>query len=170
MSPIIYKWDAAAKVMRPLGRFDNLLGQFDDGEHYRLAEVEDRSLKSHSHFFAAIKSGWDSLPEEYAHEFATPEHLRKWLLIRTGWHDRRSIVAASKAEAQRIAAFVRPMDEFAVVQVQESTVTIYTAKSQSMRAMGKEAFQKSKTDCLDMLDGMLGVDEGATAANAGQAA
>lgn len=167
--PIIY--EATEQGMVPLKRFDNLYrSQFEVGQKYRLAEIEDRSMRSHSHFFASIKSGWDNLPEEYAHEFATPEHLRKWLLIRAGWHDRRSIVAASKSEAQRIAAFVRPMDEFAVVQVQESTVTIYTAKSQSMRAMGKEAFQRSKTDCLDLLDDMLGTERGQVHQNAGQAA
>jgi hypothetical protein len=70
----------------------------------------------------------------------------------------RTIVCASKAEAQRVAAFIKPMDEYAVVLAQEATVTVYTAKSQSMRAMGKEAFQASKDAVLGVLADMIGVE------------
>ena len=78
--------------------------------------------------------------------------------------------AANKAEAQRIASFVRPLDEFAVVTVREATVAVYTAKSQSARAMGRATFQKSKTDVLDALSEMIGVTTPQLQENAGRAA
>jgi hypothetical protein len=144
--------------------------EFVIGEIYTLEEVKGRSQVSHNHFFAALQSGWMNLPEQVAERFPTTEHLRKWCLIRSGYHDQRSIVAASKAEAQRIAAFIKPIDEFAVVVVSECAVTVYTAKSQSKKAMGAADFQASKQAVLDLIDSMLGVSPGETQKNAEQVA
>jgi hypothetical protein len=83
-------------------------------------------------------------------EFPTAEVLRKKMLIRAGYADERSIVCASKAEAQRVAAFVKPMDEYAVVTVREAVVRVYTAQSQSIKAMGAKPFpdiQASRPRC-----------------------
>ena len=132
------------------------------GEVYRLVEHHDRSLNSHRHYFAAIAEGWSNLPDDLLAEYPSAEHLRKKLLIRAGYADERSIVCASKAEAQRVAAFVKPMDDFAVVVVREAVVRVYTAQSQQMKAMGAKAFQESKTKVLDALDDLLGVDRGET--------
>jgi len=143
--------------------------EFVIGDVYTLEEVKGRSMKSHSHFFASVNEGWLNLPEHVAERFPTAEFLRKYCLIKAGFHDQRSIVAASKAEAQRIAAFIKPIDEFAIVVVSECTVTIYTAKSQSKKAMGADEFGKSKTAVLDLIDDMLGVDRGETR-KAGKAA
>jgi hypothetical protein len=127
------------------------------GETYPLIVHEERSTNSHRHYFAAIHDAWMNLPEDIAVEFATSEHLRKWALIKAGYCDRRSIVCASKAEAVRFGAFMKPMDEFAVITVTEATVTVYTAQSQSMKAMGKADFQASKTAVLDIVSAMVGV-------------
>ena len=81
--------------------------------------------------------------------------MRKWALIRTGFRDERSIVCASKAEAERVAAFVKPMDDFAIVIAHEASVLVYTAKSQSMKAMGAKEFQRSKEAVLDYCQGMI---------------
>lgn len=167
--PIPMRWDGEA--FAPLPRFAKEADrQFVIGEVYRLAPVEERSMASHGHFFACVHDAWANLPEHLAPMFPTETHLRKWALVRAGYADHRSIVAASKAEAQRIAAFVKPMDEFAVVSVKEATVNVWTAQSQSMKAMGKKAFQDSKTKVIEILDDMVGVDRGALAKNAGQAA
>jgi hypothetical protein len=56
----------------------------------------------------------------------------------------------------RLAAFIRPTDEYAIVDVKESVVTVWTAQSQSMKAMGKEAFGKSKVAVLEFAAGMIG--------------
>lgn len=117
-----------------------------------------RSKQSHDHFFAAVAEAFKNLPEDMVVDFASEEHLRKWALIRAGFRDERTIVASSRAEASRIAAFVRPMDAFAVVVVREAAVTVYTAKSQSLRAMGKAEFQRSKDEVLRILADLIGTD------------
>lgn len=128
------------------------------GETYKLIEHRDRSLSSHNHFFALISEAWQNLPDHLLEEYPTAEHLRKKMLIRCGYADERSIVCASKAEAQRVAAFIKPMDEYAVVIVREAVVRVYTAQSQSMKAMGAQAFQESKTKVLDAIADLLGVE------------
>ena len=162
-----FRWDGEAMIPRSPKRADE---QFVVGEVYRMEVREERSINSHSHYFAAVHDVWLNLHEEEAERFATAEHLRKYALIRTGWHQERQIVCASKAEAQRVASFVRPMDEYAIVTATEAVVTVFTAKSQSYRAMGKKDFQTSKQDVLDLLASMIGVEPQQLSAEAGQAA
>lgn len=128
------------------------------GEVYHIEAREPRSLTSHNHFFACVQNAWENLPEDVAARFPSSDHLRKWCLIRAGFRDERSIACASKAEARRLAAFIEPMDDFAVVVVSEATVSVYTAKSQSMRAMGKVQFQRSKDAVLTELAKLIGTD------------
>jgi len=127
------------------------------GETYRLEPVEDRSAVSHRHYFASINEAWSNLPEDQVERFPTAEHLRKWCLIKAGYADSCQIVAASRAEALRLAAFIRPMDTYAVVTVDGPVVTRWTAHSQSLRAMGKKVFQESKDAVLGILAGLIGV-------------
>lgn len=157
MAALPFLWDGAAMV--PARGFAKRCdAEFTIGITYNLEPVETRSAKSHAHFFAAINDAWQNLPEDQTDRFPTSEHLRKWCLIRAGFAEQRQIVAASKAEAQRIAAFVKPMDGYAVVTVRDAVVTVWTAESQSLRAMGKERFHASKTAVLELLALMIGTD------------
>ncbi len=153
--PLTCDWDG--EVFRPIHprRADNYLTV---GERYSLVQYEERSSASHNHEFAWLKEAWQSLPEHLAEKFPTSEHLRKWALIRAGYSDSHTIVCSSKAEAVRVAAFIRPMDEFAVVVVQGATVTRYTAKSQSKRAMGAKTFYESKERIMAVVARMLDVE------------
>lgn len=145
-----FKWDG--EIMCPLPGFARRCdAAFVIGEVYNLEAIEQRSAKSHAHYFASINEAWQTLPEQHAEQFPTSEHLRKWCLIRAGYAEQRQIVASSKAEALRLAAFIKPMDSYAVVTVREGVVIVYTAESQSMKAMGKERFQASKTAVLELL-------------------
>ena len=168
--PILMTWDGEALHPRSARWAAVCDQQLVVGQTYRVAEIKDRSTSSHSHYFAAVAEAHANLPEDQAERFQTADHLRKWCLIKTGWADQRQIVCASKAEAQRVAAFVRPMDEYAIVTATEAVVTVFTAKSQSYRAMGKKDFQKSKQDVLDLLASMIGVEPQQLSAEAGQAA
>lgn len=153
----IYTWTGDS--FAPLPRFAKACDKtFVVHERYQMEAIEERSAVSHRHFFAALHDAWLNLGEEDAEHFQTSEHLRKWALIKAGFADTRSITCASKAEAQRVAAFIRPMDGFAVVDVREATIKVYTAQSQSMKAMGKEPFQSSKQAVLDIVSGMIGTD------------
>ena len=165
-APIRFNWDGEAMV--PVGQTWALRAdrEFVVGEQYVLVEHHQRSLRSHNHFFASVSEAWKNLPEEHAQRFHSDEHLRKWALVQCGYRDERSIVCASKAEAQRVAAFIKPMDEYAVVTVRDAVVIVYTAKSQKMNAMGKDEFTRSKSDVLDLLSGMVGVTAEQLAENA----
>lgn len=169
-TPIIFVWDGDAMVPRDRRFAFQCDKMFVVGEHYTLVQHEDRSAASHRHYFAAIKEAWENLPEVIGDRFASPEHLRKYALVKAGYRDERTHVAATKAEAQRLAAFVRPIDDFAIVTVSGLAVTVWTAKSQSVRAMGKKEFYESKEAVLRVIAELLGVDPNALKARATEAA
>lgn len=134
------------------------------GEVYPMVEHHDRSQVSHNHEFASIAEMWKSLPEKYAHEpwAQTAEHLRKYALIRTRWCDTQTFPCGSHAEALRWAANLRPLDEYSIVSVEGSLVYRFTAQSQSRRAMGKASFQQSKTDIIEFIEDLIGVERGSS--------
>lgn len=167
--PLLFQWTGDSMV--PVGRFARECDQhFTVGERYTLVTQEDRSAASHRHYFALVTEAWRNLPEEIAERFPTSEHLRRYALIRAGFADQRQIVASSRAEALRLAAFVRPMDEYAVVAVDGTVVTVWTAHSQNMRSMGKERFKASKDGVLHVLGQMIGVTPEALSRNVQEAA
>ena len=152
--PMLMTWDGEA--LKPTRRFQKIADQrLVIGEIYRVDPEEERSVASHNHYFAAVNEAWRNLPEDVAERYPTSEHLRKWALIKTGYRDERSIVCATNTEALRVAAFIKPMDEYAVVLVSEAVVLVYTAKSQSTRAMGKETFTVSKDAVINLLATLL---------------
>jgi hypothetical protein len=169
LPPLLATWDGEA--FSPLPRFAKICDrELVVGEQHRIVIEEERSHASHNHFFASVAEAWKNLPDDLAERFQTADHLRKFALIKSGYHDERSVVCASKAEAQRVAAFIRPIDDYAVVTVNEATVRFFTAKSQSMKAMGKTDFYASKQAVLDTVAAMIGVTADALAANAQRAA
>lgn len=169
IAPRIFRWDAEKSVMAPVHprQADR---QYVDGEEYRLGIVEERSTNSHKHYFAAINEAWKNLREEDAARFHTPEHLRKYALIRAGYADVMELVASTRAEALRFADYVRKLDEYAVVTVRDKTVQRFTAKSPSVRAMGKAEFEDSKRKVLEIVSAMIEVEPRTLAENIGKAA
>lgn len=164
-TPITYRWDGES--MTPVGRFGALADkQFVVGENYTLEIVLQRSAATHRHFFACINEAFANLPEVHAGRWPTPDHLRKWALVQAGFRNETTFVASSKAEALRFAAFARSIDEYAVVKTDGSLVAIYTAKSQSEKAMTRQEFADSKTQVLDVLAKLIGVSTDDLAKNA----
>lgn len=155
--PIVFEWTDDG-TMKPLGRFARACDKaFAVGALYPLVVAEQRSVTSHRHYFASLHEAWLNLPEDIAERFPSDEHLRKYALVKAGYADERSIVCGSKAEAQRIAAFIKPMDSFAVVVVKEATVKVFTPQSQSTKAMGAKTFQASKEAVLGIVAELVGV-------------
>lgn len=159
--PILCAW--TGEEMRPVNglwakRADQ---QWVIGEKYMVEIRHERSSASHRQYFAAINECWQNLPAALAAQFPDPERLRKYALCMTGYRDERSIVCSSRAEARRIAAFIAPMDDYAIVSVNEAVVVVWTAKSQSTRAMGKAQFQASKEAVLEFLASLIGTTPGA---------
>lgn len=167
--PIGFVW--TGEVMQPLDNFRRLAAKhYGEGEIAMLAPHEPRSRATHNHYFACIADAWGNLPDEQVERFPSPEHLRRWALIKAGYADCRTFPCASKAEAQRLAAFLKPMDPFALVVITEAVVTVYTAQSQSHRAMGKRAFAESKEKVLAIVSNLIGTDAAALQTNAQRAA
>jgi hypothetical protein len=153
---ILYEWDGDHMV--PLQRFVGVCNkQFVVHGRYALVRREGRSKISHDHYHACVHDVWQNLPEDLAERHPNPDHLRKHALIKCGFADEHSIVCASVAEAQRIAAFIAPIDSYSIVTVKGPVVTRYTAKSQALRAMGKKDFQASKQAVLEYLSNLIGV-------------
>jgi hypothetical protein len=165
--PLSFRWDGEALIPRYPKMADQHL---TIGETYVMVEHLDRSEASHRHFFVCVNEAFKNLPERFAGQFANPDSLRKHALIMTGFCDTRSIVCSSKAEAQRLAAFIRPVDPDSVVVVHEAMVQQLTAQSQSYRSMGKDRFGESKSAVLTYLAEMMGVEAATLSANAGRSA
>ena len=167
--PIVFAWDG--EVMKPLGRFAQLADkEFVIGENYQLEVTQPRSMASHRHYFACIAEAWANLPEDQAGRWPTPEHLRKWALVQAGYREETTYVAASKAEALRFAAFMRSVDGFAVVVVNDRTVMRMVARSQSLSAMTRADFSASKDAVLSAIGRLIGVDPTELRRNTGKAA
>ena len=154
--PMPFRWTGDA--FEPLPRFQKLADErFVIGEVYHLEEHQERSAKSHRHYFAMIKEAWENLPETEV-RWPTPEHLRKWALIKAGYYDEKTVVCATKAEALRwTPVLVQASGEYAVVVPRGPVVTIYTAKSQSVKVMGSKAFQESKDKVLQIVSDLIAV-------------
>ena len=117
MTPLTYRWDGES--LMPVNQHQARLAdkQFVVGETDRLDINEERSAATHRHYFAAVNEAWQNLPEDWCDRFPTSEHLRKWCLIKAGYRDERTFPAKSNTQAVQLAAFIRPIDDFAVVLV-----------------------------------------------------
>lgn len=143
---------------------------FEVGQKHFLIEHQERSTASHGHYFAALHEAWMNLPEDIAHEFPTFDKFRATGLISTGYYNERRILCANEADAQRMAAFMQPLDPLAIISWHGCAVVARTAKSQSYRAMNKQEFRASKEAVLAWAWALIGVDPATGNANAGQAA
>lgn len=167
LPPLSFQWSGEAMIPLAPKLADKHLVV---GQNYRMEIREETSSASRGHFFAALNEAHKNLPDEYLDRYPTVEHLRKWCLIKAGFRDERSIACASPEQATEVAAFVKPLDSYAVVVVRESTVYVLTAKTQSARAMNKAEFQKSKQAVLDIVSQLIGTDAATLRTNAAAAA
>lgn len=159
--PIITIWDGEAFVPANAHWARKADELFVVGERYALVEHHERSSASHAHYFAVLNDIWQSLPEHVAPQFPTAEVLRAHALIRTGYCNKRQLVCRSKAEAKRMAAFLKPANPFAIIEVDNAVVTEWTAASQSYRAMDKKTFNASKQAVLDWCADLIGLPQAA---------
>ena len=161
----------ACFAMVPVPRYANVAKrQFVEGHEYVLEQASERSMASHSQFFAALNDYFDNLPETIAARWPTANHFRRWLLCETGWFDEKEFDLISEKHAKALAAFIRTEDDYARIVVRNKKVIVRRAKSQSLKAMGKEDFQKSKNDVLDLAAQFVGVPRAMAMKEAGRSA
>lgn len=157
--PVAYRWDG--EVMRPVTPYHLDLARelFEPGRTYDLAEFGSRSVNSHRHFFAVLRTAWENLSEADADRFPTPEHLRKWALTYTPFCSVRSYEASSAKEALRVAEFLEKDAQFARVEIEGKIVRHFVPASQAVAAMpANKIFMASKRAVLIVLAQKLGVD------------
>jgi hypothetical protein len=159
--PMPFRWDGA--VMIPEPKFVTLARkQFAHGQRYILEGHEPASHADRGHYFASIKDAWDNLDEDATARYPSPEHLRKWALVKAGWRKENFTVCDSEDRATQLAAFIRRLDEYCVVVVEGAVVRTYVARSQKIGRpedglMTKEEWRQSKQDVLDILSQKIGV-------------
>lgn len=170
LPPIPFRWDGEsfAPVNQHWARRADAI--YTVGETYNLIPHEERSANSHRHFFAAVTEAWEQLPDHLSEAYPTPDALRRFALIKSGFCDAHPFVCSSRAEALRFAAYLKPVDTYSVVTVKEAVVTRYTAQSQSMKAMGRVDFQRSKDAVLAVIAEMIDVAPAVLSREAGRAA
>lgn len=169
-APIAFNWDGEA--MTPTSRRFALQAdkQYVVGETYVLVPHEARSAESHRHYFASIHDAWLNMPETIADEFPTSEHLRAWALVKSGFADKSIIKCATNDDAIRLAVVAKAGPKIRIVEVIDRVVTVWAPHSQSMRAMGRQKFQESKSAVLDVISTMIGVETATLSSNAARAA
>lgn len=156
--PIKFIWNGEAMVPATAYWARQCDRQFVVGAQYPLVEEHERSQASHNHEFAFVTEAWSSFPDHLLEQFPSPEHLRKYALIRKGFATMVQHACASKAEAERLqAALSGHVDKYALVIRRDAIVTVYEAESQSYRTMSKARFQQSKTAIMEFIGDLLGV-------------
>lgn len=151
--PLRYIGDGLFKCLYP-----NRLSAVPVGEVRAWQMMEARSKASHDHFFAIVHEAWKSLPEDMADDFPSPDHLRKWALIKAGFCTMTKIVCANNDEAANLLRKWKSMDRFSIVEISGKAVTIWTADSQRRDAQGRKAFQEAKEAALHVLSNLIGTD------------
>lgn len=141
---------------------------FDEGRRYILHALDERTDKTHKHYFAQLRDIWHNLPDRLLQKFPNPDVMRQHALILTGFVTSRTYCADTQAEAKRIAAFIESDDAiYSIVSVQKCNVIELRAASQSYEAMGRKEFQRSKEAVLAWCWDLVGVDADAGAAETG---
>lgn len=151
-------WDGEAFRPRGHAHAARCRERYGVGEVVMIEAQAERSWRSHNHQFAEIRDLWASLPESLSEApyAVSPDALRKHALIATGHCDVETIDAGNKAAAERVAAYVGALATkahgYSIVRTEGPIVRCWTPQSQSVRAMGGKAFQKSKTDVLEWIE------------------
>lgn len=155
--PVLMQWNGEVFVPATSHWQRQCDEHFVVGQRYRLVEEQERSTATHNHEFAWLQEAWNTLPDELYAQYPNSEVLRKHGLIAKGYCTMVQHVCPTAAEAQRLAAILKPYDAYAVVVARGNVVTVYTAVSQSKRAMGAKQFQQSKQALFEFVGDLLGV-------------
>lgn len=157
LGPIPVIWKDGALVPATSYQLKRCAEHFQDGARYFVAEHKERSGAWHRAYFAQVNEAHTNLPEGMDADFPTPDHLRKFALIKCGYHHKVAHRFSSEGDATKAAIFARSDDDFSVVTVEGCMVTRYTAKSQDYRHMDKHEFRQSAEAVLAYVWDLVGV-------------
>lgn len=123
-----------------------------------LDDPSDHSDPLRRRFFALVREVWSNLPDHIRKQFPSSEVLRKTALCRVGWAECKVVTCGNRKAAQEVAALAGHLDRYAVVDVSETVVTVFTARSMSKRQCPKKTFLEVSEKALDWLSQLIGTD------------
>jgi hypothetical protein len=156
--PISFVYQDGA--FRPAGRYaaEQVAARYGDGQVVKLVEYEPRSRAHHNWFFVAVTHVFENLTDEQRLLWPTEEALRKYALCKAGCCDVATHVCSSKAEAERLAGFLRSHRMADLVVHDGSLVTALSAWSMKYREMSKTRFRECVEKTLPILADIIGVE------------
>jgi len=123
-----------------------------------LDDPKDQSDPMRRRFFALVREVWLNLPDNLRKQFPSSEVLRKTALCRIGWAECKVVTCGNRKAAQEVAILAAHLDRYAVVDVSETVVTVFTARSMSKRQCPKKSFLDVSEKALDWLSQLIGTD------------
>jgi len=112
---------------------------------------------SRRYFFAALRDAHSNLRDEHLQMWPNAEIMRKHCLIAIGHCDQVTL-PCTKATAPQIANTFRLFNQYCVALVKADTVTVYTARSMSRRALPKKQFLEVSRLVFDHISAVTGID------------
>ena len=159
-------WNGERFVLPPISRM-KCKETLQPNEAVVLEVKRPRHLAMHRRFMAMVADYHSNLPEHLADApfAASPDHLRKYALIRCGFADTTTHTAKSEAEALRVEETFQSMrgDTFALVYRQGLIVCRSVALSQAFAAMNQKSFKQSSEHIEEFLATLVGGKRGEAA-------
>lgn len=109
-------------------------------------------------FFANLNEVYASLPDNQRRRFPNVEILRKHALIACGHCDVMTVACGSKSAAPGVAAAFRLKDQYCIVNIDGSVVTVLTARSMSRRELKAPQFRNLATELFAWVKNQTGID------------
>ena len=128
------------------------------GECYRVSIYHERSETYHAKYFATIAEAWQHLPNPWDQMLPSPEHLRKYALIKAGWCDSVTLPLKSKSDAIAGVNAARFIDAYCVATATANVLTIFKARSQRKAFQDAHSFYETAVRVFDVIGGIIGVD------------
>lgn len=130
------------------------LGGIDEGTKLLVSFEKGRSRLAHNRFFRVSAALFGHIREDDQDQpwAGSLETWRKHALIRSGWADASVTIAATEAECVRAVNLAQQLCGYAVSsrkmdsETSYWSLTVWTAKSQSLTAMKSAQFMKSAED------------------------
>lgn len=123
-----------------------------------LVNAKEHSDPMRRMFFSEVRKIWETLPDHYARLYPSSEHLRKAALCRAGWADSTTVTCGNKTAAIEVAAMCRHLDKYAIVDLEGSVVTVFTARSLAKRVCPKKQFTEVADKALNWCNQLVGIE------------
>lgn len=127
-------------------------------------------MSHHRGYFAALKDAWMNLPEGEQERYPSPEHLRAWALVETGFCTETNYVMDDEKGARRLAADLRRMSPYSIIRLSGNVVRLFEPESQAVASANKERFGMQTRAVLDLVASMARTTPAELKKNAGRSA